>query len=243
MKSVLVLRHVPHETLGTLQEHLAEAGLPWHYVDLYQQVPAALDLDAAAGLIVLGGPMNVDEVQQYPFLKPECEWIRAAIERQLPTLGICLGAQLIAKALGARVFPNGIKEIGWYQLQLTPAAADDGLFSGSRSHETVFQWHGDTFDLPRGAIHLAESRLCRHQAFRYGASAYGLQFHIEMTPDMIEQWLDVAENRSELATLDYIDPEAIRQQTAEHFPAMEVLGQRILPRFVALCAARAQAAR
>ena len=112
----------------------------------------------------------------------------------LPVLGICLGAQLLAKTLGARVYPNRVKEIGWYPIELTPAAADDPLFAQSGA-QTVFQWHGDTFDLPAGAVHLARSPLCENQAFRYGHNAYGLQFHIEMTAAMID---DLAQRAGQL---------------------------------------------
>jgi len=239
MKPLLVVRHVPHEALGTLEGHLTRSGLAIEYVNLYDCVPAGLDLDHAAGLIVMGGPMNVDEVDKYPFLKTEVGWIQQALARELPLLGICLGAQLLAKSLGARVYPNGVKEIGWYQLELTPAAADDPLLAGSRPVETVFQWHGDTFELPARAVHLAQTRLCRHQAFRHGPCAYGLQFHIEMTPEMVDDWLAEPENRCELAALTYIDAEAIRRQTPQHYPAMEALGSRVLSRFAELCRANA----
>ena len=133
--------------------------------------------------------MNVDEVEKYPHLAQEVEWIKQALAAGLPTLGICLGAQLLAKALGAKVYPNRVKEIGWYSAELTPHADRDPLFEGGGKQITVFHWHGDTFDLPPGTVRLAESKLCRNQAFRYGRSAYGLQFHIEMTAELIDSWL------------------------------------------------------
>ncbi|MCR4413361.1 MAG: gamma-glutamyl-gamma-aminobutyrate hydrolase family protein, partial [Thermoguttaceae bacterium] len=113
MPPILVLQHAPHETLGSLEQHLREAGLAWRTLELFREVPRSVDLDGAAGLVVLGGPMNVDETGRYPFLVPEVAWIRQAIDIGMPLLGICLGAQLLAKALGARVYPNGVKEIGW----------------------------------------------------------------------------------------------------------------------------------
>jgi GMP synthase (glutamine-hydrolysing) len=235
MKPVFVLRHVPHEGLGTLETFLTEGGLEAHHVELYRPSLKPPDLKAASALIVMGGPMNVDEVDQYPFLGVEVGWIRQAVTANLPVLGICLGAQLLAKSLGARVYPNGVKEIGWYQLELTPPSADDRLFAGLGPTATVFQWHGDTFDLPPGAVHLGRTRLCQHQAFRYGPSAYGLQFHVEMTPEMIDCWLDEPGNGCELAGLDYIDPRAIRAQTPQFLPAMQKLGQRVLRRFVEMC--------
>lgn len=233
MKPVLAVRHVPHEPLGQLETFLNEAGLAIQTVDLFNHVPQSLDLRQAAALIVMGGPMNVDQTDRYPFLARDVEWIRQALELHVPMLGICLGAQLLAKALGARVYANGVKEIGWYPLEILPAAQGDPLFAGARSTETVFQWHGDTFDLPAGAVHLAQSRQCKHQAFRYGQWAYGLQFHIEMTPDMVQSWLADPGNRDELAQLDYIDPSAILAQTPEKMPAMAELGRRVLGRFAA----------
>ena len=240
MKSVIVLRHVAHEPMGTLEKHLGDVGLEYRYVDLFQSLPHRLPLDQAAALVVMGGPMNVDEQDQYPFLAAEVDWIRQAIQAETPVLGICLGAQLIAKSLGARVYANGVKEIGWYPLEVTADAADDRLFAGCQPVETVFQWHGDTFDLPPGAVHLARSKLCKHQAFRFGPTAYGLQFHVEMTPEMVELWLDEAANRHELAGLDYIHPPAILAQLPSCFPAMESLGRRILSQFAALAVAHAK---
>jgi len=235
MKPILVFQQAPTEKLGTLESRFRDAGLSWQYLELFRAVPERLDLQEAAGLVVLGGPMNVDDVQKHPFLQSEVRWIQEALEAQLPLLGICLGAQLLAKSLGAKVSPNHVKEIGWYEIGLTPEAAHDPLFAGCGPRQTVFQWHGDTFDLPAGAVHLARSEFCPHQAFRYGPSAWGLQFHIEMTVQLIHDWMDDPHNRRELAALTYIDPTAIRLHTPELLPHMESLGQVILPRFAALC--------
>jgi GMP synthase (glutamine-hydrolysing) len=192
-------------------------------------------LDSAGALIVMGGPMNVDELGKYPFLEKEIGWLRQATAMNLPVLGICLGSQLLAKSLGARVYANGIKEIGWYPVEVMPEGETDPLFAGSGPRETVFQWHGDTFDLPPGAVQLARSERCRHQAFRWGRNAYGFQFHIEVTPEMVETWLEEPENRCELKSLEYIDPDEIRVETGRRFPEMRALGERVLPRFLAMC--------
>jgi GMP synthase (glutamine-hydrolysing) len=235
MKPVCILRNVSHETAGSLESHLAEAGTEVRYFDLFRKTRRRLPLQEAAALVVMGGPMSVHEVEQYPFLAAEMNWIQQAVEQQLPMLGICLGSQLLAKAMGAKVYPNQAKEIGWYPLEMLPAAAEDPLFAGCRGTETVFQWHGDTFDLPPGAVLLARSALCTHQAFRVGPCAWGLQFHIEMTPDMVDSWLREPGNCGELAQLDYIDPAAIRAATPREFPKMEQFGRGVLSRFAAMC--------
>jgi GMP synthase (glutamine-hydrolysing) len=238
MKPLVVLRHTPHCPLGSVATVLSAAGLGYRYVDLFAEVPARLPLEDAAGLIVLGGPMSVNETDAYPFLRPEPDWIREAVERQVPTLGICLGAQLLAKALGEKVYANRVKEIGWYQIEILPDAADDPLFAGCQPAETVFQWHGDTFDLPSGAVHLAQSEQCHHQAFRYGPCAYGLQFHVEMTPELMAQWFAEPDLSADLGELDYIDPQAIRAEAPERFPQINALSQRLLSHFAARCRER-----
>ena len=236
MKPVFILRNVSHETAGSLESYLAEAGMECRYFDLFRETPQQLPLREAVALIVMGGPMSVHDVGQHPFLTAEIDWIQQAVERRLPMLGICLGSQLLAKAMGARVYPNRVKEIGWYPLEMLSTTAEDSLFADSNSTEMVFQWHGDTFDLPPGAVLLAQSALCKQQAFRVGPCAWGLQFHIEMTPDMVDSWLSEPGNCSELAQLDYIDPLAIRAATPREFPKMQQFGRRVLSRFAAMCA-------
>lgn len=231
---VLILRHMPHEPGGTLETALTAAGLDFRYVDLHKEAPAELPLDEAAGLIALGGPMSVNEVDRYPFLRKDVLWIARALSMELPFLGICLGAQLLAKTLGARVYPNRVKEIGWYPLKLLPDAADDPLFAES-GERTTFQWHGDTFDLPDDTVQLARSPLCENQAFRYGSNAFGLQFHIEMTAGMIDDWLTEPGNCRELATLDYIDPQTIRTRTPQELPRLQTWAADVFGRFAEMC--------
>jgi GMP synthase (glutamine-hydrolysing) len=234
---VLILRHMFQESAGTLENALTGAGLEVRYVDLFEEIPARLPLDEASGLVVLGGPMNVDEVDRYPFLKLDVEWIRQALDARLPLLGICLGSQLLAKTLGSRVYANSVKEIGWYGLEWFPSAGDDQLL-GQKGATKVFQWHGDTFDLPPGAVQLAQGSSCANQAFRWGTNAYGLQFHIEMTAAMIDKWIEKGKESGELAALDYISPEAIEEQTPRLLPEMQQLAAQIFGRFAGLCIRR-----
>ena len=235
MKQLLVLRHVPHETLGSLDPLLAAASITFQDVDFSQQPTAHPHLDGHCGLVLLGGPMNVDETEKYPHLSLELELIAEAIQRELPVLGICLGAQLIAKALGAPVYPNPVKEIGWYDLRPTQQASSDRLFAHLTRTEKVFQWHGDTFDIPRDAVHLASSPLCENQAFRYGKNVYGLQFHLEVDPTMIARWLDVPENQNEIASLGgEIDPQQIRHETPAYSKRLRELSQHIFAAFLRL---------
>jgi GMP synthase (glutamine-hydrolysing) len=239
-KNVLILRQVPHEPGGTLEIALQKAAVDFRYIDLYQETPDGLPLDEAAGLVVMGGPMNVDQVDRYPFLAKELGWIEQAIDLELPMLGICLGSQLLAKTLGARVYRNRISEIGWYPIELTSTAADDALF-GQGGRRTVFQWHGDTFDLPGGAVHLARNDWCENQAFRYGPRAYGLQFHLEMTAELVDDWLAEAGNCRELDQLDYIDPQVIRVQMPVELPRLQTFAAEVFGRFAAMCLGAFQA--
>lgn len=241
MRPVLVFRHVAHESLGVVELALREAGLVYSYLDLSHEAPRSFDPHQLAGLIVLGGSMNTDETDEYPFLLHEVNWIRAAVDHDLPVLGICLGAQLLAKSLGARVVRNAVKEIGWYEITRSPEATDDPLFAHFAPRETVFQWHGDTFELPAGAVQLANGELCAQQAFRYGRAAYGLQFHVEVTSEMIDCWLDEPSGCQEIAALDYIDAARIRRQAPEKLPAMHRLAGRLFGNFAALCRERASA--
>ena len=235
-RTVLILRHMPQESAGTLENALTAAGLQVCYIDLFREVPERLPLDEASGLVVLGGPMNADEVDRYPFLKLDVQWIQQAIEAKLPLLGICLGSQLLAKALGARVYKNPVKEIGWYPIELRPRPATIrcSLDSGTA---TVFQWHGDTFDLPRGAVLLARGSSCQHQAFRWGTNAYGLQFHIEMTAAMIDEWLEKGNESGELAGLD-MTPQAIRELTPLFLPPMQQFAAEVFGGFARMCLER-----
>jgi len=183
-----VVSHVGFEDLGILGPLLAAREVAIGHVDAPR---ASLeDIDAAAPdlLIVLGGPIGVYETGDYPFLSHEIAMVGERLARGLPTLGICLGAQLMAAALGARVYPSGIKEIGWKPVTLSEAGRDSCLAPLVEESLPVLHWHGDTFDLPGGAVHLASSDLCENQAFLFGPNALALQFHLETTAEALESW-------------------------------------------------------
>jgi GMP synthase (glutamine-hydrolysing) len=240
MKHVRVLRHVPQEALGNLEAVLRSHGVELEVVDCFAEnwpaiERAGLRPQELAGLIVMGGPMNADDTDCYPFLATEVDWLRQAVAARLPTLGICLGAQLLAKSLGARVFRNRVKEIGWHDLELLPAALADPLLAGSNARETVFQWHADTFDPPPGAVQLARSALCEQQVFRYGTNAYGLQFHLEITAEMVADWLVDPDLCGDLQESGEIDPREIRRRAADAVSKMAPLADRVFGRFAALC--------
>jgi GMP synthase (glutamine-hydrolysing) len=235
LKPVLVLRHEPNVSMGSISAVLAENGLAAQQIDLFQTVPNDLPWDEAAGLISLGGAMSASDGQKFPFLVAELDWLREGARRNVPTLGICLGAQLLAKALGAEVYRNPHREIGWYEIELLPDTAADPLFRGRAVKETVFHWHNDTFDLPAGAVHLAQSPACRQQAFRFGKSTYGLQFHVEMVPELMELWLKEHEAGPSAGTAARVDSAAIRSAAPCAFPAMNSFSRCLLGRFAGLC--------
>jgi GMP synthase (glutamine-hydrolysing) len=202
---VLAFRHVPFEGVGRIAPVLDERGISLEYVDLYRPDAELPPTSNADGLIFLGGPMSVND--PLAFLDVERHAIIAAIGRKQPVLGICLGSQLIAQALGGRVYPSLQKEIGWFDIRPTEAARNDALFHGLRDRETVFHWHGETWDLPAGATLLASSDACRNQAFRFGTNVYGVQFHPEVSPAMISDWCLQDENCGDVRELEApIDP-------------------------------------
>ena len=232
MRKLLVFQHAPSEPLGVLDPMLRRWGFRIRYANFARDPGLRLDLSRYNGLVVLGGPMNVDQVEQFPHLETEIAAIREALRLEVPVLGICLGAQLLAAALGARVRPNRVPEIGWYRLQPATTAAEDRLFRHFDEQQHVFQWHAYTFDLPPGAVHLASTESCEHQAFRYGARAYGLQFHLEADEPLIQRWLNVPAYRAEVEGT--IGVEQVLRETRAHVAPALSLGERVFHEFLEL---------
>ncbi len=184
----LIIKHIEIEGPGLIEYCLDRKRIAHQVLCLESEarIPAPEEF---THIIVLGGPMNVHEEDRYPFLKQEDLFIKGIIQRGKPILGICLGAQLIAKALGAKVLKAPVREVGWYDISLTRIGSRDPLFSDLPRTFPAFQWHEDTFEIPKAGKLIATSSPIAHQAFRYGENAYGLQFHLEVTEEMITDWL------------------------------------------------------
>jgi GMP synthase (glutamine-hydrolysing) len=237
VKPILVLQQVAHEGLGRLYPILRRAGATEQVVPCYLEgaaVPKSL-ADYGA-LVLLGGPMSAIDAEENPTLSAQVDLCREAIERDFPTLGICLGGQLLAHAGGARVFPGETPEIGWYDVHLSLESHDDPLFTGLPNPLPVFQWHGDGFDLPAGALHLASSPLFPHQAFRLGENVYGVQFHLEVEEPMVKEWMAV--NAAELERLrGTIEAPAVTADAAARCAALASTCDTVVTRWLERAAA------
>ncbi len=186
---ILVIKHIDIEGPGTLGDFFTAGGMGILHADVYAGARLPRDLAGISAVVCLGGPMNVYEDKKYPFLLEEERILREAVEQGLPVMGICLGAQLLAKSCGAKVSKSPVREIGWRRVTLTDEGRRDRLFAGIPGRPEVFEWHEDTFGVPEGGVLLARGEDCRNQAFRVGKNAYGLQFHVEVTGGMISDWI------------------------------------------------------
>ena len=196
------LQHVPFEGLGSIEVWLRDAGYEITSTQFYEssELPKVEEIDL---LVVMGGSMSVNDEQEYPWLVNEKKFIKSVIEARKPILGICLGAQLIANSMGGEVFPNSVKEIGWFPIHATKSTKN-AVFQFPEETE-VFHWHGETFSLPLGAVPIAESKACKNQAFQIGTKVIGLQFHLETTLSSAKAIVDNC--RDELVKGEYIQTE------------------------------------
>lgn len=230
---VLVFQHVPFEPLGTLDPLLKNAGFRIRYVNFGREPESRPVLEGYEALIVLGGPMNSDQIDAYPNLVTEVSLIREAVENGMSILGICLGAQLLAKALGGSVARNEVREIGWCDVEMTSAGLADPVLSAFAPRQEVFQWHEDGITLPPDVELLAGSPASPVQAFRYGEHAYGLQFHLEANRPLIERWLSVpAHAETLLEEAGRIDPGAIRRKIGESIGPLQDLSRETFSRWI-----------
>lgn len=213
---VLALRHIGFEDLGSFEIPLRALGYEIKYIDVVEHNLTTLDPLSADLMVVLGGPIGVYDHIEYPFLSDEIELIKARLAADLPTLGICLGAQLIAAAFDAPVYPVAEKEIGWSQITLCDVAGENPL--RALTGIPVLHWHGDTFDLPDGATLLASSEVCQNQAFSYGPNVLGVQFHPEVVGARFEHWLLGHANELAIAELS---PVKLRSEAESHAGALQ----------------------
>jgi len=221
---VIVLQHSECETLGTIQKALDSRGFTSRYIQTFAGEPIPKDTSAAAGLIVMGGPMGVYEQDQYPYLTDELYLIESFLARRHPILGVCLGSQLLASALGGEVKKGPEKEIGWHSLTLTESGIADPLWKNAPSEFMAFHWHGDIFDLPSGSVALASSALTACQAYRHGTNVYGLLCHIEVTEPIIAGM--VTNFESELRE-ENLDGAEIVRGIPRHLPPLRTIAQGV----------------
>jgi GMP synthase (glutamine-hydrolysing) len=227
---LLIIQHAPVEGPGLIAGMLAERGI--HASTVGPDAPLPADAAASAdGILVLGGPMGVYDVDRHPRLRDEMALLTAALAKETPILGICLGSQLLASTLGARVYPGPRKEIGWYEVTARPAAQADRLFEAAPSPFMALHWHGDVFDLPAGARHLASSALTLHQAFAYGRRAWGLLFHLEAGPSQVEAMASAFPE--ELASAG-VSVERLTEDTRTFGDGAALLGQRVFGEWLSL---------
>jgi GMP synthase (glutamine-hydrolysing) len=227
---VLVLQHHPVENLGVIAEALASAALAWQYVRAFAGQPIPSDMKGAGGLVIMGGPMGVYEQDRYPFLREEMRLIEAAIKQGKPVLGVCLGSQLLAATLGAKVTKGPGREIGWYPVRQRTAARDDRLFRDVPQSFVALHWHGDVFEFPAGAVALASSDKTECQAFRYGDKAYGLVFHIESTAEIVAGMVGAFAAELEEAA---VDGEKIAADAERYLPGLSSVAETVFGHWAA----------
>jgi len=232
--SWLVLRHAQAEGIGLLGNALRERGIHHRALDIARGEPVPKDLRGVGGLIVLGGPMGAYEQDKHPFLRSETALLEKAIAAGRPVLGICLGAQLIAQVLGARVYPGEKREVGWGPVTLTADGLDDPLFVGGEPSLTVFHLHGDTYELPPDAANLATSRVYEQQAFRWGEIVYGFQFHLEFTESIITRLAQEPDSQRYMTEAG-ADVKQIVADTPAHVRDLTDTAQRVFENYFSQC--------
>lgn len=230
-KRVLFIQHGETDKPGLLGDVLDALGVKLTVVRPSEGEPVPAGLHGYAGLCVGGGAQGVNEQEKYPYLPAECDLVRAAVGADRPVLGLCLGAQVMASALGAEVRQGPQREIGFFEVTLDPIARYDPVWGGVPQTFVPTHWHGDVFEIPAGGMRLASSVLTPNQLFRYGHSLYGVQFHLEMTPDLLDEMLE--------DSLDYlrdagVDPDLMRRRGRECLPALRETAGSVFTRWAEL---------
>ncbi len=188
-EKIMIIKHIENEGPGLIESIFIKKGWEMKTIELFRGETFPEGLDNTMAVISLGGPMCANNIEEFPFLQDEISFINRVLKEEMPFLGICLGAQLLAKTCGGRVFKASKPEVGWHSIEISEEGQKDILFQDISNNMGVFQWHQDTFTMPREGIHLARSSACKNQAFRVGNNAYGLQFHIEATEGMVNSWM------------------------------------------------------
>jgi len=222
-KVVNVIRHLAFEDLGSFTSVLQANDHQINYIEAAYDELSQLDVLSDDLLIILGGPVSVNDGAMFPFIETETNLLKKRIAADKPTLGICLGAQLIASALGAKIYPGQGKEIGWYDLKLTEAGEQSALRYLDARHCSMLHWHGETFDLPENATLLASSEKYTNQAFSYGRNILALQFHPEITQRGMEKWF--VGHIGEIMQTDGVSVEQLREDTHQFSNQLEVQGE------------------
>src|SRR5512132_1279795 len=233
---MLVLQHIACEPPGVYEDVLIERGATIHRVELDEGEPLPDWRDFSA-IVAMGGPMSVNDEEELPWLRAEKAFIAEAVRAGLPFFGACLGVQLLAASLGAEVVPGAAPEVGLLPVFLTEAAASDPLFADLPRELLTLQWHGDTFSLPEGAVLLASSPAYPNQAFRWGRSAYGVQFHLELSREMAAEWARVPSYADALESVLGRGAEtALVDALTTHADELRAHGRRMFERWLALFA-------
>ena len=235
MTEVMVLQHIRCETLGLIEEELINSVIKPRIVRIFDGEPVPKDIEGYGGLIVMGGPMGVYEQERYPFLVDEMRLMECAMNKKKPVLGVCLGSQLLAAVLGARVYSGSRVEIGWYEVLLTEAARSDRIWSHACMEHgdrlTPLHWHGDLFDLPSRSKILASSDMTPCQAFVYDSKSYGILFHMEVTEKAVAEMTSVFDQE---LRINKLKGKKICSESPKYLPSLHRIGCSVFGRWVKL---------
>ena len=230
MKPVAIFRHSPTEGPGYFATYLDRAGIPWQLVRIDESEPVPHDTDRFSGLVFMGGPMSVND--DLPWIPPVLKLIRGAVAKDVPVLGHCFGGQLMSKALGGIVSRTALKEIGWGEVRVDDSPVAQAWFGPRRGSFVTFQWHGETFSIPKGATPVLSSPWCQNQGFALGPHL-GLQCHIEMTEALVRDWCETGQREIGRGGSPAVQPlTAIMQDVGARLQALQQVADTVYARWV-----------